>query len=325
MKRSKAGLVLIIIGVLIVALAPIWKWGLGPTLVKLPDDIDGTSIYEGVLTLSIDPESFSPLPPDMTVKVPLTIVRKDISAPEKSTGSVAVIKETAEAKGPGGKDFLTYTKYYALDRKTAKNVTSDEADLKNRKDYSLTLGFGLDESNKMIWDDDVQMSGEARFVKTVKMDGYDSKDIELNVYTASGEDVTKAPPLGMPDKISGAEIKGVLNNPTLPLADTEMYAIPFLKATEATLMADVKTGQIVNLDMKETYSVDATAFGMGNITLAELHYVQTPENVKTNIDSAAENYGLLAAVETYIPLGLLIIGLIILIIGLVLFLRKREA
>lgn len=325
MKRSKAGLVLIIIGVLLVALAPIWKWGIGPSLVKLPDTIDTTAVYEGVLTLSIDPESFSPLPADMQVKVPLTVVRKDISAPEKSTGSVAVVKETAEAKGPGGKSFLTYTKYFALDRKTAKNVTSNEADVKDRRDYSLTLGFNLDESGRKIWDDDVRTSGEVRFVKSVEMDGYDSKNVPLNVYTVSDEGTAKVPPLGLPEKISGADIKKVMNNPALPLNDAETYAIPYLKATDATLMADQKTGTIVNLDMKETYSVDAAAFGMGRIKLAELKYVQTPENIKSNIDYAASNYGLLAAVEIYIPLALLVIGLIVLVIGLVLYLRQKPA
>lgn len=325
MKRSKAGLVLIIIGVVLAVLAPVWKWGLAPALVKLPDNIDATSVYEGVLTLNVDPTSLAPLPPDMAVKVPLTIVRKDTSVPDKSTGSVAVIKETAVAKGPGGKDFLTYTKYYALDRKTAKNVSSNEANIKNRTGYSLTLGFFPTTATKKFWDDDTMSAGDAKYVKTVKMDGFKSKDVSLMVWHAAGEGVAVNPPLGLPAKVSGADVKKILNNPALPLVDTEMYPITYLKGSDATFMTDSKTGQIVNLDMTETYSVDASALGMGKIKLAVLHYVQTPENVKTSIDEATENYGLLNTVEYWIPIALLVIGVIILIIGLLLFLRKKEA
>lgn len=325
MKRSKAGLVLIIIGLVVVALAPIWKWGVGPTLIKLPDDIDSTSIYEGVLTLNVVPDTMTVLPPDMAIKVPLTITRKNVSQPEISDGSTAIVKETGVAKGPGGEDFLSYTKQYALDRKTGKNVTSDKADVRNRTDYSIMLGFFPDDSNKKIWNDDVMKAGEAKFVKRSTLDGLDVKDNEVNVYHASGEDLVKAPPLGLPEKLSGADIKKILNNPGLPLNDAEMYPIPYSKATDATIMVDRKVGQIVSVDMEEIYSVDASQFGMGKMQLAKLKYTQTPESVQASVDSAAENHGLLAAVQIWIPLGLLILGLVILIIGVALFARTKEA
>ena len=43
------------------------------------------------------------------------------------------------------------------------------------------------------------------------------------------------------------------------------------------------------------------------------------------MDDTAENFGLLNMVGLWIPLALLIVGLIITVIGLILFLRKKPA
>lgn len=327
MKRSKAGLVLIIIGVVFVALAPIWKWGLGPQLLKIPDTIDTVSYYEGVLTLNIDPNSLQPLPPDMAVKVPLAITRTDVSAPEKSSGSVAVIKETQLAKGPGGKSFVDVTKYFALDRKTAKNVTSDEADVKNRTGYTILLGFHVDKDGTYpIWDDDTRTTGDLEFIEETTLNGYTSKDVPAIVWRGSGKEKAVVPPLGLPEKVSGAQVKALLANPALPYNDTEMYPITYLKSTDATVITGIKVGQFLKIpDYKEEYFVDATDAGLGEIKLATLQYHQTPASVKKSTDEGTEAYILVDAVGMYIPLGLLIIGLVILGIGLILYLRKKPA
>jgi len=309
-----------------IVLAPLWKWVVAPVLVKLPDNINETSYYEGVLTLNVDPNSMQVLPPDMPVKIPLTITRKDVSAPEKSDGSVAVIKETAVAKGPGGKDFLAYTKYYALDRKTAKNVTSDQADVKNRTGYSITLGFFVNKDGTYpFWDDDTRTATNLEFVKTDTMDGFQYKGIPVIVWKGGGEAKTVTPPLGLPSKISGAQVKAIIPSLTT-LNDTEMYPIDYIKRTTATVVVDQKAGTVVSLPAyQEEYFVDASALGQGKIKLATLNYHQTPASVKTQLDHAAKTYKLLDSVETYIPIGLLVIGLIELIIGLILYLRKKPA
>jgi hypothetical protein len=317
---------LIIIGVIIVVLAPVWKWAIAPQVVKLPDNLDVTSIYEGALSLYIDPASLSPLPPDTPVRIPLTITRKDISDPAKSNGSTAVIKETAVAKGPGGKDFVNYTKYYALDRKTAKNVTSSQANLTNRRGYSITMGFFVNKNGVFpFWDDDTETVTNLQFIKTDTMSGFKYKDIPVVVFKAQGSGKTKSPPLGLPATVSGSQIKGLLNNTSAPFNDTQQYPIDYIKSITATVIVDQKAGSIVDLPKyNETYSVDASALGMGNIKLASLDYAQTPESIKDVLDNSAKSYMLLNAVEIWIPVALLVIGLIILIIGLILYLRKPK-
>jgi hypothetical protein len=317
--------VLIIIGIIVIALAPIWKWAIGPQLLKLPDDIDTTSIYEGVLSLSVDPNSLALLPPELEVKVPLTITRTDVSQPDLSTGSVAVVKENVSAVGPGGKEFITWEKFYAMDRKTAENVPGNNSDM-DREGYFLLYGFGVKQESYPIWDDDTMKTTDSEFVKEETRDGFDNADVPVYVFEVGGKDKMVEPPLGLPDKISGAQIKALINNRALPFNDTEMYKIDFLKDTQATLVVEPRTGIIVDIpSYDETYYVDAGALGMGEIKLANLLYRQTGENVREQIDDAASFFGLLDMVQIWIPVILLVVGLIILIIGIALFARKPKA
>jgi hypothetical protein len=316
---------LIIIGVVLIILTPIWKWGLGPTLVKIPDDIDITSVYEGTLTLNVDPTSMQVLPAGMEVKIPLTITRKDVSEPEKSSSSVAVVKEVVDAKGPGGKTFLTWTRYYAMDRKTGENVAGNNSDM-DRTGYFLLLSFNVEKKTYPFFDDDAGKTGDAKFVKVEKRDGFKYKDTNVYVFEISGSDVIKKAPLGLPDKIPGKDIKAIINNPNAPFNDDELYKIDYIKSTVATIVADQKTGTIVDIPAyQEEYFVDATALGQGKIKLATLKYRQTLESVHAVVDDAAKYYSLLDMVDVWIPIILLVLGLVVLAIGLGLYLRKPSA
>jgi hypothetical protein len=307
-------------------LTPVWKWAVVPSLKKIPDTVDQTLIYEGVLTLNVDPTTMAPLPAGMEVKVPLTITRKDVSDKAKGTSSVAVIREPVVAKGPASKDYINYIKYYALDRKTGKNVPGNNSDM-NRTDYSIMLGFDVTPNGTYkYFDDDTAKAAKMNYVKSDTMDGFDYKGVKVLQFTGTGSGKTTKPPLGMPAKISGAQIKTVLNNPGLPFADTEMYPIDYIKNITATIRVDERTGSIFDvMSMKEEYFVDATALGMGKIKLATIQYSQTPASVKQNLDEAASSYKQLDMVEKYIPLLLLILGVILLVIGVVLILVKKPA
>jgi hypothetical protein len=325
MKRSKAALVILIIGIVILILTPVFKWVIGPTLVKIPDNINTTSVYEGTLTLFVDPTTLQVLPPDTPVKIPLAITRKDVSQPSKSNGNVAVVKETVAAVGPAGKTFLSWTKYYAMDRKKSINVSGNNSDT-NRQGYFILLPFFLQKKTYQMWDDDTAKLGDAKFVAVKKIDGVKYKGITAYVYKVAGQDPTITPPLGLPKTISGAEVKSILGNPNFAVTDTQQYPITYIKRTEATIVADQKTGTIVDLpDYNETYYVDASTLGQGNIKIGALHYAQTPENVAQVIDDCAKYHNQIDLATTWIPLIMLILGVVLTVIGAIWFARKKPA
>lgn len=328
MKRSKAGLVLLIIGLVFLILTPIWKWGIGPSLVKIPDNVNAPSVYEGVLTLHVDPTTLSLLPPEMAVKIPLTITRVDKSDKAKYTGSVAVVEGIADAKGPGGKVFFSYDKFFAMDRHNARNLPGNGSDM-DRTGYSLMLPFGTQKKSYPVWDDDTGKAGDIKFVKEETRDGFKNKNVPVYIFESSGTDPTVKPPLGLPDKLDGAQIKalvaGMPGVGPLNLVDTQEYPIAYLKSTEATAAVEPRTGTFNDVDIKEEYTVDTSALGIPNIKLATLAYEQTRENVAWNIDNNARNFGMLALAHLWVPLILLILGIVLFVPGLILFLRKPAA
>ena len=101
--------------------------------------------------------------------------------------------------------------------------------------------------------------------------------------------------------------------------------ITYLDQTTATIVGEPRTGSIVNAINSDTYTVDASAVGLGKIKLATISYKQVPENVAKVMDETAENFGLLDMVGLWIPLILLILGLVVTVLGLILFLRKKPA
>lgn len=333
MKRSRAGMIILIIGLVILILSPIWKWAIGPMMVKVPDTIDVTSVYDGVLSLNVDPTSLSLLPPELTVKVPLSIVRRDVSQPSKSSSSVAVIKETTKAVGPRVEPFINTTMYYALDRKTSMNVADHGADA-NRKGLYPILPIGVKKQTYQMWSDDLGRTGPAKFVKTTKVTGLTTPATECFVFLATGPaEPTINPPLGLPKSLTGAQIKALaasmpgVNPASLAgLSDTAQYPITYMKKTTATLVAEPRTGSIVSVQSNtDEYSIDASALGLGTIKLASIHFEQIAENVAKVMDETAENFALLKMVGLYIPLVLLILGVILTAIGGIWFARKKPA
>jgi hypothetical protein len=325
-------LIILIIGLIILILAPIWKWGIGPSLVKVPDTINTTSIYDGTLTLYVDPSSFTLLPPSMAVKIPLVITRLDLSQPNKSSSSVALVKETAVAIGPAGKKFIDTTMYYALDRKTSENVADHGSDA-NRTGWYPILPIGAKKQTYPMWGDSTGKTGDAKYVKTTMISGLTTPATTCYVYQINGAaDPTVSPPLGLASSMTGAQIKALASgipglNPAdvAGLGDTTQYPITYLDQTTATVIAEPRTGSVVDAINADTYTVDASAVGIGKIKLATIHYTQTPENVAKVMDDTAKNFGLLNMVGLWIPLALLIVGLVVTIIGLILFLRKKPA
>jgi hypothetical protein len=327
-KRSRTGLVLIILGlVTMIVLAPLAKWVVAPMLVKIPDTLDVTTILEGELRLAVDPASLSLLPPGMEVKIPLTTSLHLVSDKSKGSGKVAVIKVVTIAKGPGGKDFQNITNYYAVDRKTGENVSGNNSDV-NRTGYPVSaIGFFVDPKKPYsIFDDEVGKAEPLTFVKSEKVSGFTYKNVDVQLWKSSYEDKTVQPPLGLfPAKLSGAQIKALMPSLT-SVNDNEMYPVEYIKTGDLSNLVDQMTGSVFDvISMKYEYFVDATALGMGKIKLATVQQHQTAENAKEVLDYTAKAHAQINAIEIYIPVGLLIIGLIELIIGLILYLRKKPA
>lgn len=320
MKLSKTSIVLIVIGAILVIAAPIWRWVVAPQFIRIPDDIEVESVYEGTLTLYADPDTMVFYTDGK--EIPVDITRTDTSVPEKSSSDVAVIRETVEVKNRETGEILEeygWDRAYALDRQTSENVSYEGVE-KDRKGYYIMLPMGTETKSYDMWDEDLERTGEVDFIKKETRSGEKHKSVEVYVFgTDSDLERIYGTPPGMPAELSGAQIKELLQDPSVDLPDTLMLPIEYYKKTEVQLVVEPRTGAFVDIPLyHEEYYANKALPGddPDYILLAEIDYSQIEENVMTVVDDTAEYFGLLDLVKLWIPLIFLVMGLIFLLVGL---------
>jgi len=321
MKRYRFGIILLIIGVIIVVMAPIWKWAIAPSFLKLPCDIDITPVYEGTLKLYVNQEAMTLLPEGKEKIIPIKITRKEKGVPGISDSNTVIVKESVVTTS-GGTIISKFENYYALDRKTSKNVPSHKSN-RNRKGYSILLPVGTKKSTYEMWDDDTETTTKAKFVKELTRDGNKHKRVKLYLFSGKSEATFVKPPIGLPEKLTGKQIKEIIGKPNLALADNELFPITYLKKINAEFSVEPRTGSIVDVPKySEVYLVDASTLGMEPIKLASIDYSQTDESVRECIDDSAKYFSMLDIVTLWIPLIFLVIGLLVLLFSSVVYARK---
>jgi hypothetical protein len=122
---KKSSIAFGIVGVLLVIVAIVWWVAIGPSLVKLPSDIDTRMDFEGNLTKYIDSTTGQPLPAGQELVVPITVLRKFTSLADLYTSSTAVFEDNL-AMSVAGQASPAQLTHYALDRKTRESVESNE-------------------------------------------------------------------------------------------------------------------------------------------------------------------------------------------------------
>lgn len=122
---KKSGAALGIAGVVLVVLAIVWWTVIGPSLTKLPADIDTPMDFEGTLTQYIDSATQQSLPAGQELAVPFTVLRTFSSVSDLYTSGTAVCLDSIVMTVAGQERPAQLTQY-ALDRVTRKCVESTE-------------------------------------------------------------------------------------------------------------------------------------------------------------------------------------------------------
>ena len=118
MRTSK--IVLLVIGVIVLAVAAIWRPVVAPQLTKLPTSLNINYLFAGTYTGYVNQSTGARL--GAPQNLPLSIDRQVKAVPAQSTSSELVVNDaSAVAIGP---DKTPQILQYVLDRSTAKNVKS---------------------------------------------------------------------------------------------------------------------------------------------------------------------------------------------------------
>jgi hypothetical protein len=210
--------ILIALGIVLILGAILW-WAIAVNaLVKLPDDIESTSNYEGEITYYVNPTTQEPLPAGEEVKMPMLVERKVTSLAGEYDSSKGVIEEKVmiEVGGmqnpPGG-----LTSVFVLDRKNSENLDDDRAydfekgnSVNRQGSYYPLLPFDTSsDENYPIWKGETGESRDAEFVDEVEKEGVTVYNFKGNLAAADKKEVTATylGILGMPSEVTFEELK----------------------------------------------------------------------------------------------------------------------
>ena len=313
-------MVLIVIGVLLVALAPAWLWGIGPLFVKMPADLKIDSTYRGTLTVYADRVTTRFYPAGQEVVTPLTIQARDHSVPSKSTSHLLVMDERVDVRDSGTGQTLEGVRpnaTYVLDRRTCENVPGFIEGV-DRSGYSLTFPIGAAKKDYPLWDDDLGSSIPCKYERAAKMDGDKFKGVIVYVYSTHPEmEKMVKPPPGLPETISGAMLKQMSPASSLPVADTMQIRLEYYKKIELTQYVEPRTGVVVYVPKNhyEYYVKNAPGQSPVYLKLASVEYRRVLDNARGEIDASAKYFWPLDLDLKWAPLSFLVSGLIILACG----------
>jgi hypothetical protein len=328
LKRSRTGPALIVIGALLIALAPAWLFGIGPLFIKLPADLKVDTAYAGKLTLYADRVTSKFYPPGQEVVVPLSIQARDHAVPSKGSPRVLVMDERVAVTDSSTGQPLEGVRpnaIYAIDRKTCENVPGYIEGI-DRSGYSLTFPIGSKKKSYPMWDDELGRSVICDFTREAKMDGNKYKGVTVYVYDMPGdmEKMSKPPP-GLPEMMTGKKLKEISGRSDLPVPDGAEMTLEYFKKTELTQYVEPRTGMVVYVPRNhyEYYVKNAPGASPAYIKLAAIDYTRALANARDGIDASAKYFRLLDLDQKWTPLSFLVGGCVLLLIGVTLTIRAR--
>jgi len=343
MRRRTLGSLLLLIGVLLIAAGAVVMLYIVPGMKRFPDDVDVTRNYDGTLAVLLNPADFS-----FMNDLPVVLERHVTT--QATDGDLALVREEQVMRS-GDQTLQSQTKSYAIDRKTMEAVTSGYPDAwANEPGFwpreGLVIGWPIDTEAKDYpgWSDDF------REVVTLVYDGevtHDRGDITTYHYTASSEARPIVPEavqaMGLPLALPQDTLMTLIGQTDLPaIVQTALPALlerwegdvplEYYYAYEAEYWVEPKTGVLIDTRKHEVRSVGLGAELLEGSPLAnlpeeqraalrvpvfDLTYQATDQSVQDAKADAEDNINRINLYGTYLPIGAIVAGILLALIGLV--------
>jgi hypothetical protein len=217
--KGVASKILIALGIILILAAILW-WAIAVNaLVKLPDDIDSTTEYEGTFTSYVNLQTGEPLPEGEEVTLDMKVKRIITANAEEFDSSTGIVNEELSITlGPLAQDPVLSA--FALDRKTMENVEDDRAwaytpdNVVNRAgSYYPLLGFDVSkDDNYLIWKGEIEEPVEAAFINEEEKEGVTVYNYGGTIDIADRKEVDPLyiENLDLPSEITFEDIKPML-------------------------------------------------------------------------------------------------------------------
>lgn len=322
--RAGRGTGFTISGLLLVALAALTVFVIAPKLTQLPGDFTSTVTYDGE-SAQLDPATLQlgePTTVDATRKIEVT----------KTDGSTATIHSVSTANLPTGESVTDKT--FAIDRTDYQQVTG--VDGVDDQSEGMVLSHVRHPSKKpfTIYDGTTDAAQKVEFVREETIKGRKAyyfegqsilpvkaegtlETLQASVGRSMGTDGTVLPNDKVASFVSlipGA--KGDALRAAVAEAGPEIPA-NYISTNTTKIWIDAELGSPLKTGQDQTISLYA-AFGDTPYPLLDLNNLQLmadDASVARLVDTAASNASKITLVQTYVPIGLAGLGVLLLAAG----------
>lgn len=307
--KNRSNAALLVAGALLVLLAVAWRFAIAPALKVVPGDIDQLLSYEGAATLFVEPsaaQTGNVQPATRTVE----LERRLVGLYDKSTSSVLSVEEDTSMKSPaGGPEVSRSKRVFELDRRTGRLVGS------GRSGYCIVFPFNTPRGDVPVWSEAAQKTFPAKYVRTMKRDNLSLYEFVMEYHNQP----LAAPPRGFAAQYTGGELKVMLSMPDLPVADGEALKPEYLATETEELVVEPTAGNIVetrNVEMAVLMRLRPPGTDLTVTRLLEkVTYSETDKSIGEAVVFARDEVSKLDLQFSYIPAGLLVLGLISIAVG----------
>jgi hypothetical protein len=314
------------------------KFVVYPSQAKFPGDVDTTRAYEGELNVMMNAAALDSgdLANLFLRDVPVTIERT-VKTAEVGGDNGAVVTDESVMSSPAGPLAATLD-VYAIDRTTMEAIENFSDDDRVIPREGLVVGWpiGTVGASYTGWNGDTLATIDLTFEGEEERAGVDTyrfratSDYETIIDEATlalfPQALPKellaqlAPALGLSDEVS-AQLTALL--PNLP----DQIPLAYLYGFDKTYWIEPTTGILIDIDVMESRAAAMALPGEEPITIAEvqnLSYGTTEASVQDAVDDANSAITTINLFSTYLPWGLVIVGVILAIVGIVLFVRRPK-
>ncbi len=297
--RRTFGYIAFVVGVVLVVLSPLLRWYAYPRVAKAPTDVYDTSQTIG------SGAYFNPATLSQATSNRIVNESTAKGEPEKSTVDIAVIGIVSRTYDTTTGVVLSYgDDLYAMDRVTGYAVHCC-GEFPRHEGLTLKFPFDTEKRTYLFYDSTALKAFPATYQRTDEVDG-------LKTYVfVSQVPKTLVGGVGFPGKLGG--------HPDLPSVATFRY----YEAT-TTLWVEPLTGAIIKVTQhNRQWITDAT--GVTESTLADLTFHSSQADINDTGGQIKTKYGQLELVRNILPIFGPIAGLILIVVGVLLLLRRRPA
>ena len=327
MRLTRSAVILAVVGVLLLVGAAVVRFAVLPSVSKLPTDLNTSQDYKGTYS-GLNPAALAGAAgPALVNAVPMTASRtyKAVS----TSGNTEVVDETIPSS-IGGQAKPTSKTTYAVDRTTMVSAPAPSGSKNVSPSQGLVFTLPLHPSTSttyQLWDATTGKAFPLKYSKTATVQGR-----TVYVYRSQANGTVASPgSLGLPTSITKTQLaslapslSAVIPAPLLTQLQALFARLPdtipmsYTSQNTATVEADATTGAPLQSSKLQKVSARLDLGLPVTLPFSTVSLQTTPASAASLADDASSSSTSLNLIGVWAPIGLAVIGLVLLVWALVL-------